>query len=300
MISKIDFLGIGAQKAATSWLWNNLRLHPDVWMPPRKELHYFDRAPKYPSPSHLASNYLFERLLGKEYYNKNFRNLLAREVKALLLSKDLGKLMWYLQYYLGTYSDEWYLSLFRGGRGKVTGEITPSYSILDKGDVEHIYQLLPDLKIILILRNPIERAWSYVRFRWTTGKFDRVNDISEIKRLIDSRGQVLRSDYVRTLQNWGAFFSGKQLNIIFYEDVLRKPHNLILGIFDFLGVDKEKFEKLRVSDLNKRYKKSLSLDLPEDIQVYLASKYYPELQKLSELLGSYADTWLSEAESILG
>ena len=36
------FLGIGAQKAATSWFWTNLRAHPEVWMPPFKELHYFD------------------------------------------------------------------------------------------------------------------------------------------------------------------------------------------------------------------------------------------------------------------
>ena len=37
-----DFLGIGAQKAGTTWLSHNLQLHPEVWMPPVKELHYFD------------------------------------------------------------------------------------------------------------------------------------------------------------------------------------------------------------------------------------------------------------------
>ena len=37
-----SFLCIGAQKAATSWLHKNLLEHPDVWMPPLKELHYFD------------------------------------------------------------------------------------------------------------------------------------------------------------------------------------------------------------------------------------------------------------------
>ena len=38
-----DFIGIGAQKAGTTWLDRNLRAHPQVWMPKRKELHYFDR-----------------------------------------------------------------------------------------------------------------------------------------------------------------------------------------------------------------------------------------------------------------
>ncbi len=38
-----DFVGIGAQKAGTTWLYHNLRAHPEIWMPPRKEIHYFNR-----------------------------------------------------------------------------------------------------------------------------------------------------------------------------------------------------------------------------------------------------------------
>ena len=37
-----DFLCVGAQKAGTSWLFHQLTLHPDFWMPPVKEVHYFD------------------------------------------------------------------------------------------------------------------------------------------------------------------------------------------------------------------------------------------------------------------
>ena len=38
-----DFLCIGAQKGGTRWLYDQLQIHPDFWMPPVKELHYFDR-----------------------------------------------------------------------------------------------------------------------------------------------------------------------------------------------------------------------------------------------------------------
>ena len=38
-----DFFCIGAQKGGTRWLYDQLQLHPDFWMPPVKELHYFDR-----------------------------------------------------------------------------------------------------------------------------------------------------------------------------------------------------------------------------------------------------------------
>jgi len=43
-----SFLGIGAQKCATTWLSHNLSRHPEIWMPPRKELHYFDYRIKDP------------------------------------------------------------------------------------------------------------------------------------------------------------------------------------------------------------------------------------------------------------
>src|SRR2546423_4071056 len=41
-----DFLCIGAQKAGTSWLYHQLNSHPDFWMPPVKELRYFDSLSK--------------------------------------------------------------------------------------------------------------------------------------------------------------------------------------------------------------------------------------------------------------
>ncbi len=35
-----NFLIIGAQKSGTTWLWNEIRQHPDIFMPEHKELHY--------------------------------------------------------------------------------------------------------------------------------------------------------------------------------------------------------------------------------------------------------------------
>ncbi|MDY6993754.1 MAG: sulfotransferase [Pseudomonadota bacterium] len=37
-----DFIGIGAQRSGTTWVANVMSLHPEIWVPPLKELHYFD------------------------------------------------------------------------------------------------------------------------------------------------------------------------------------------------------------------------------------------------------------------
>src|SRR5438309_7414307 len=46
-----DFLCVGAQKAGTTWLYRELESHPDFWMPPLKELHYFDQLSRVPRSS---------------------------------------------------------------------------------------------------------------------------------------------------------------------------------------------------------------------------------------------------------
>ncbi|MBN1953987.1 MAG: sulfotransferase [Anaerolineae bacterium] len=296
-MTTVDFLGIGAQKAATTWLWRNLRQHPDVWLPPRKELHYFDRSVTYPSPSHLASTRLPRRLFGREKHNARFRRLFARELGGALYHRDWPRVRWTLRYYLGRYDDCWYRSLFVAGEGKVKGEITPSYSILEETDVAHIADLFPDLKVILILRNPIERAWSHVRFAWTKARFDVIDDLERVEGFIDAPDQSLRSDYVRTIGIWTRCFSPQQLHIGFYDHVLQRPRQLILDILQFLGVDGARLPDSEM--LRRRVNVSRGMEIPPEIQVYLAQKYHPQLEQLSDLVGGCAVNWLQAAGEIL-
>ncbi len=51
----LDFLGIGAQKSGTTWLYEQLRQHPDIAFPPVKEVHFWDNQPNLPSAEALLS-----------------------------------------------------------------------------------------------------------------------------------------------------------------------------------------------------------------------------------------------------
>ena len=297
MTETIDFLGIGAQKAATSWLWENLRQHPDIWLPPKKELHYFDRSPAYPSPGYLASDRLFTRVFGKNKGDRKFRKIFPRDMKAAYKKKDWEETRWMLRYYLGTYNDDWYRSLFKNGAGKLKGEITPSYALLNEADVQRISENFPSLKIIFLLRNPIDRAWAQVRYNWTRGKFKNIHDHDKVKSFIESRSQSLRSDYIRTLDIWGARFPEEQIFIGFFDDVVRSSQSLIHNILEFLEVENTRFTDKKT--LDKKVKVSKPLEFPEEIKSYLSMKYLPELQALSERVGSHATRWLEEAEELL-
>ena len=298
---KPDFIGIGAQKAATSWLSYQLRQHPDVWMPPRKELHYFDRAFSYPSMSYLAPNRPFRRLVGTEPFNADFRRLFAKDLRQSLRRLDWERLRWTLRYFLGTYDDDWYLSLFKEGQSKIKGEITPSYSILNRADVEHIRDLLPELKIIFTLRNPIDRAWSQTRFEWMKGRISDIDDLGQVRQFIESPRQSLRSEYMRAIETWQSVFSREQVFIGFYDDIVQNPGTFLSAVYDFLGL--AAFEHENAADTKQRHegRRNISTErsIPIEIQRYLATKYHQEIERLSHLLGAHAEVWLRETEEIL-
>lgn len=175
----IDFLGIGAQRAATTWLDARLRLHPAVWMPPLKELHYFDRFPSYPSPSHLACEHWQRGLFGSRVEDKEWRAHLARSTAEIVQRsgvswKTLSDLRWLGRYmFRSPKDDDWYRSLFAAGSRRVKGEITPAYSLLDEPTVAHIAAAFPGIRVIFIIRNPVDRALSILAFNQSNGFLPR-------------------------------------------------------------------------------------------------------------------------------
>jgi hypothetical protein len=288
----IDFLGIGAQKAGTTWLWAQLRRHPRIWMPPAKELHYFDRALHYPSPSFLATTRLRDRLRGKTAHDRQFRRMAWAQIRQALLRREWRTLRWNLRYFLGDCDDCWYASLFAQGQGAVCGEITPSYSILESADVARVRALVPQVKILFLIRNPIERAWSQLRFEWTRGRLPETADLAEIRAFLDDPAQILRSDYTRTLDTWEAHFPRAQIFTGFYDDIAACPDRLLAKVLDFLGLEP-------IPAQGERVNVSIERPMPREIARQLAEKYLGELQRLSSRLGGHAETWRREAECVL-
>lgn len=291
----VDFLVIGAQKAATSWLWEIMRQYPSIWVPPRKELHYFDRSLKYDSPSILATDNPLVRLFSHQTHNRQYRQELLLACRSVMKSGHWRDMKWYLRYYLGKISDHWYLSLFReADDSMIMGEITPAYAILDKPDIMHIKKLFPELKIIFVMRNPIDRAWSQLRYGWTRGNIKDIKDIDVLKQLIDGPNMEKRSNYISTLDNWMSFFPESQVCIMFYDNALEDPEKFLVTIFRFLGVGETSDTSTSIEKINA----SRAHDMPDEIRQYLARKYMEQLIVLSSRFGGHAARWLEEAETI--
>lgn len=308
-----DFLGIGAQRSGTTWLYHNLRQHPEIWMPPIKELQYFNRL--YPgAPSPLTSDSLPTRFFSRGNQNRLWR----RELVRMLLNirrTSWQEFIWYTRFFLGRYNDEWYASLFKGKDGLVKGEITPAYSILEARDVEHIKAIMPEVKIIYILRNPIHRAWSAVRgairhqvrkLRISRDEQDRqmMETFSSPQKLEQAFHQItnweahqLRGDYVRTLNNWGHCFPENRFFVGFFEQITQDPEGLLSSVFEFLGVDSSRAHITQVA--YEKINPTPMREIPPALEHILAERYYPQIKVLSEIFKGHATDWLRYAEMIL-
>ena len=260
MESNISFVCIGAQKSGTTWLHNRFEELSEFNMPYVKELHYFDRDESYPSPGKLTVEHIRNRLRSKQWIGQSIKQL-----PFPYSPKSFKRFSWMLKWLYSNYTEQWYLSLFKRLKG-ITGEITPAYSIIRSEHVSDMRRILPDnVKLIFLMRNPIERAWSHYRYRvrHTKKDFSKLEDgeISEIKDFIESENQSLRSDFVRTLKVYREHFQDDQIIVGFYDAIITQPDLLLKDIVEFVGGDKERVDM----ECNLKQKNNVSpqMDIPE-------------------------------------
>jgi hypothetical protein len=220
-----QFLCIGAQKAGTTWLHKCLSLHPEIWLHPYKEIHYFDVV-------HLQAKFREKRI-------KNLHKRLTKVVQQGEQTEKLSELKLLSELALvDQYTDSWYLSLFRDAdKNQMIGEITPAYSALPEQGVKHIKDLLGDIKIIFIMRNPVKRAWSAALMskRQQIIKGDTISDKDWIRYFQNRKDYKQRSDYKRTIETYEKYFN--KILYLFYDDVCENTTLLLKKVCNFLDVD---------------------------------------------------------------
>jgi hypothetical protein len=227
-----EFLCIGAQKSGTTWLQKNMESHPQIWLPPIKEVHYLDG----------GKSSLFKTLFSDTKRARKGRAYLVEQLRAIPRGGDINELSWALRYCFMPRSDAWYRSLFPEVPGKITGEICPGYARLRNDEVGRVHRLMPATKIIYLIRNPIERAWSYASQYFTSprskgryGSVDRVPD-GELQAFFaaDSAGH---SDYLGALDSWERYFGRGQMMVGIFDELATDPRSLFKHALDFIGAD---------------------------------------------------------------
>jgi hypothetical protein len=128
-----------------------------------------------------------------------------------------------------------------------------------------------------------------------------LSDVSdkEILNKLNSSKVLIRSNYTDAIEKWGSVFPKEQFFITFFEDIAERPRDLLLRIYEFLGITvSEDFISPSVAQKvnpSGKYKSPM----PERFQIYLAEQHIHQLRVISKKFGGPADGWLERAENIL-
>jgi hypothetical protein len=181
----------------------------------------------------------------------------------------------------------------------VTGEATTTY-LLNPFVPERMFDSIPNVKLIAILRNPIDRSFSHFNYHLSRGesKFDSFEDAIEYEKNLMKLGNFQKnifenkemnyrfcsylseSLYIERLEPYLKKFSKEQIMIIKYEDYIEREQEVLQNIFSFLSV--APYQVSNPSKLN-----AVNYDnMNQSTRKYLHEFFKPYNEKLSQVFGS--------------
>ncbi|MDN5870839.1 MAG: sulfotransferase [Nitrococcus sp.] len=137
-----------------------------------------------------------------------------------------------------------YLAIFSGARDKeIIGEASPSYLWDDQSPLL-IRSRLPESKIIILLRDPIERAFSHyladVRLGWQKLPFHQALQADldyPRKQWGQSHLYLELGCYVEQISRYFRNFGRENVKVVLFDDLKEEPMTCLTGICSFLGVN---------------------------------------------------------------
>lgn len=234
-----------------------------------------------PNDTHLLSVKIDFLCIGAQKAGTTWLHEMLRKIPGLGLpqnTKEVHFWDWHRRKGLGWYSRQFPHS----HKNLLLGEVTPCYMALKDRDVQEIYQLFPDSRIIFIARDLVDRAWSALTMELRNearglkaGEFDiayeemnatmrnKLQHDSDPKNYSDDffigRLQNLthtaRSDYASGLSRWLQYFPSDQILVLNYSDISKKPKEFLTQVLNHIrvaGIDDVLETNLTTKELSRR------------------------------------------------
>lgn len=267
---KPSVIGIGAQKAGTTWLYETLGQHPRIWTPPFKEVHYFDYRFKPENrnwiPWHMGR--ILERQ--KLAHDRRGKEMPPQLVDYLTrITVDPG------------FDGAWYRSIFAPSpRGKRPMDITPEYSAIPEDGVAHMAKFLPQAQFIYILRHPVDRLISQLKMNLTRQR-RAPETVEDWLAEIDAPELYDRGDYAQYVPRWQAQFDEGRLLVLPFGDIARDPLEFLRRIEAFLDLPAHSYRGIDA----KVFSSGDKLSVPDPVRAEIRRRLEPQFEFLTTRFG---------------
>jgi len=247
---RVDFIGIGAEKAATDWVACCLREHPEVCFSKHKELVFFS---DYDQHLLKVRYRQYERGIG--WYEKQFNHCPADSVK---------------------------------------GEYTPTY-LYSQEVARRIYKHYPDVKLIVCLRDPVERAFSQYLHDISIALIPQRMTFEEA--LAWSHSYVEKGRYCKYLTYYYELFPPEQVLVLLVDDIKEDSRAAVRRLYRFLELKEVDFVP---PSLNRRPNAAAQAHWPWLNRIMLYTDYFLREHGMEGVLHLLEDSGLRRLAVHLG
>jgi len=275
------YLNVGAMKAGTTWLYAHLENHPDIHFSLEKEVHYFAHVNTYHSP--LSDNARLARFKQVIHdMNKGDGNIMGA----------LEHIDWYRHYLAGPIDDSWYEGLFsKRISQRYFADFSNLNSHINSTGWDHIKGLARNLRVTYIMRHPLARLWSHVKFHTKiTGEHEAMMNWSpeEFTNMVKKAFIWDNVEYSRVLRTLSENLDPEQYKIMFFEDIHADPLKALRDLEHFLQIRRHQFNQ---EALSQRVNVSTGLELPAAFRDQFLPELKDEVRKIVELGYDVPESW---------
>ena len=163
----------------------------------------------------------------------------------------------------------------------VRGEATASYAAMDPEIIADVVTLKPDVKAIVMIRDPVARAWSHAKKDLLISRNRRINEVSdeEFQEFFSDPYQVACGTYSNILRNWSQALLPGNLFVGQFGEIAADPGGLLRRLLSFIGVANDL--KYVEEYLHVRVNPTEDTDLPDRHREFLQRLFAEEIQRLA-------------------
>src|SRR5690606_22977832 len=175
-----------------------------------------------------------------------------------------------------TINDEWYRGIFSFAHDlEVCGEICPCYMGMPTRGVRHLLSINPLMRILILVRDPIDRLWSHMRMHVKSGYMNL--NITEMLDGPVELGPYLRyTDYATAIPRWESMSGEGRVKIMLYDRLNENPHAMLNEIYDFIGMPGAQTK----ADLSRNVFSGDPIDLSPEFRAVLLKTLMPQYEFL--------------------
>lgn len=266
-------------KSGTTWLYRQLQQHPSIKFSHEKEIHFL---------AYLDGH--------KQNLGFNYRR--GRRSVALQRGTQNGSRVsfedrcWYLDYLYMPKTWQWYKRRFgQVSNGQYCADFSNLTALLGESAWASLREHVVDLRLIYVLRNPLDRIWSHIKFYYQlVGEQNQLQNMQSYApdpRLPETE-LILHSMYAQNLERIFSAVPREHVHLVLYDDISDRPKALLEEIEVFLQLSSHPYLPGKI---RRKINSSQEISRPDWIKQHFYQRCAGDLQRLGEMNVAFPDSW---------